>query len=170
VGYGPLRFFFEKGVIQVAVKDDVFAIAEPVVKQLGYELVEVEYVKEGPRWFVRVYLFKPEGVGLDDCRAVNDALGPVLEAADPVKTPYNLEISSPGAERVLKTEREYKIFQDRLVKLALREPVAGDQALYGRLGPVTDHQVQLTTVGGETLAVARDNVKQIRLALESSVK
>jgi ribosome maturation factor RimP len=157
-------------VIRLAIKDDVFAIAEPVVKELGYELVEVEYVKEGPRWFVRVYLFSPNGVSLDDCRAVNDALGPALEAADPVKTPYNLEISSPGAERVLKTEREYKIFQDRLVKLSLREPLAGEPAVFGRLGPVTENTVQLTTGTGETLAVSRDNVKQIRLALESSVK
>jgi ribosome maturation factor RimP len=154
----------------LAIKDDVFAIAEPLVKQQGFELVEVEYVKEGPRWFVRVYLFKPEGVSLDDCRAVNDVLGPALEAADPVKTPYHLEISSPGAERVLKTEREYKIFQDRLVKLALREPINGEHAIYGRLGPITDQSVQVTTTGGEPLAVSRDNVKQIRLALESSVK
>lgn len=153
----------------MAIKDDVFAVAEPVVQQLGYELVEVEYVKEGPRWFVRVYLFKADGVGLDDCRAVNDALGPVLEAADPVKSPYILEISSPGAERVLKTEREYKIFQDRLVKLSLREPLDGEHAVYGRLGPISEHNIQVTTTGGETLAVGRDNVKQIRLALDSSV-
>jgi ribosome maturation factor RimP len=156
-------------VIRLAIRDDVFALAEPVVQQLGYELVEVEYLKEGPRWYVRVYLFSPDGVSLDDCRAVNDALGPVLEAADPIKTPYNLEISSPGAERVLKTEREFKIFQNRLVKLTLREPVAGDQVHYGRLGPVTDHTVQLTDTGGQVLALERANIKQIRLALESSV-
>lgn len=152
----------------MSVKDDVFSIAEPLIKGLGYELVEVEYAKEGPRWFLRIYLFSPNGVSLDDCRAVNEALGPALEAADPVKTPYNLEISSPGAERVLKTEREYKIFQGRLVKLTLREPVDGNQVHYGNLGPVTDH-VHLTGNAGQALSFDRENVKQIRLALQSSV-
>jgi ribosome maturation factor RimP len=155
-------------VFRVAVKDDVFAIAEPIVQDLGYQLVEVEYLKEGPRWFVRVYLYSSDGVGLEDCRAVNELLGPALEAADPVKTPYNLEISSPGAERVLKTEREYKIFQGRLVKLTLREPVDGEQVHYGRLGPATEHTLHVTGQDGQTFTVNRNNVKQIRLALASS--
>ena len=104
----------------MGVKDELLAISEPVVEQLGYRLVDVEYVKEGPRWFVRVFIDKPDGISLDDCKAVNDALDPVLEAKDPVKNPYHLEISSPGLERVLKTEREFKLYQTRWVKLSLK--------------------------------------------------
>ena len=59
----------------MGVKDELLAISEPVVEQLGYRLVDVEYVKEGPRWFVRVFIDKPDGISLDDCKAVNDAFG-----------------------------------------------------------------------------------------------
>jgi len=150
------------------VKDEFFALTEPVVEQLGYQLVDVEYVKEGPRWFVRVFIDKPEGIGLEDCKAVNDALDPVLEANDPVKNPYHLEISSPGLERVLKTEREFKLYQGRWVKLTLKEPVNKEYTLFGHLGPVTDNAVQVTDSEGHNQGVPRENVKQIRLALQPS--
>ena len=153
----------------MSVKDDLFAIAEPVVQELGYQLVEVEYAKEGPRWVVRVYLFRPEGVGLEDCQRASDALGTAFEAKDPVKQAYHLEVSSPGAERVLKSEREYHIFQGRLVKVTLREPVEKQQVLYGKLGPATAGTIQIEDAAGHAHALQRDNVKQIRLALQSSV-
>ena len=154
----------------MAVKDAVMTIAEPVVRELGYELVEVEYVKEGPRWFLRIYLHGPNGISLDDCRTVNDALGPVLEAEDPVKTPYVLEVSSPGAERVLKTDRELGIFAGRLVKVTLREPVDGEQVHFGLLGPATAETLHVSKdgVADAFVSFARDNVKQIRLALTAA--
>ena len=152
----------------MGVKDDFFALAEPVVARLGYQLVDVEYVKEGPRWFVRIYIDKPEGIGLEDCQAVNEALDPVLEAEDPVKTPYHLEVSSPGAERVLKSEREFKHFQSRYVKISTKEPVDKEYTLYGHLGPVTDATVQFTDPEGQVHSLPRDLVKQIRLALQPS--
>lgn len=152
----------------MGVKDELFALAEPVVEQLGYQLVDVEYVKEGPRWFVRVFIDKPEGISLEDCKAVNDALDPVLEANDPVKNPYFLEISSPGLERVLKSDREFKLYQGRYVKVSLKEPVNKEYTLHGHLGPVTENQVQLTTSEGEAHSLLRENVKQIRLALQPS--
>ena len=161
-------FSLERGSTTVGVKDDIFALSEPVVTGLGYQLVDVEYAKEGPRWFVRVYIDKPEGIGLEDCQTVNDALDPVLEANDPVKNPYHLEISSPGLERVLKTEREYKIFQGRYVKVSLKEPLNKEYHLFGLLGPVTDSTVQVIDATGESQGVARDNIKQIRLALQPS--
>ena len=149
----------------MAVKDDIFALADPVVTGLGYQLVEVEYVKEGPRWFVRLYLYSPNGVSLDDCRAVNDALAPVLEAQDPVKNPYVLEISSPGAERVLKTDRELFIFEGKLVKVTLREALNGQPVVLGHLGPATAETVSLTDENGQPLSLSRDSIKQIRLSL-----
>lgn len=151
----------------MAVKDDVFALAEPLVQSLGMQLVDVEYAKEGPRWVVRVYLFRPEGVGLEDCRSVSEALEPILEAEDPVKTPYHLEVSSPGAERVLKNEREFKIFQGHWAKAAMRQPIEGEYAFYGRLGPVTDTTVVLNGPDGTPRSLPREQVKQLRLALES---
>jgi ribosome maturation factor RimP len=152
----------------MGVKDELLALSEPVVEQLGYRLVDVEYVKEGPRWFVRVFIDKADGISLDDCKAVNTALDPVLEAADPVKNPYHLEISSPGLERVLKSEREFKLYQGRWVKLSLKEPLNNEYAVYGHLGPVTDNAVQLNDPEGHVHSVPRETIKQIRLALQPS--
>lgn len=166
VGYA--HSFQWKGCIALGVREDVFALAEPVVESQGLKLVDVEYAKEGPRWFVRLFLYRPEGVNLEDCQRVSDAVGTALEARDVIKNPYHLEVSSPGAERVLKSEREFHIFQGHLAKLTLREPVEGQQVLYGRLGPITAETVTIAEPAGPR-AIARDNVKQIRLALESSV-
>jgi ribosome maturation factor RimP len=152
----------------VGVRDEIFALTEPVVEQLGYQLIDVEYVKEGPRWFVRVFIDKPEGIGLEDCKVVNDAVDAVLEENDPVKNPYFLEISSPGLERVLKTEREFKIFQGRYVLVSLKEPHNKEYKLYGHLGPLTDTTVQITDAEGHHTSLSRENVKQIRLALQPS--
>jgi ribosome maturation factor RimP len=159
----------------VAVRDDLFAIAEPVVQAEGFELVELEYAKEGPRWVVRVFLFRPEGVSLEDCKLVSNALSARFEEDDPVKVPYNLEVSSPGAERVLKNEREYHIFQGRLVRITARDPVEDpatgkkEQVIHGLLGPVTGDTIQLAGPDGRPISLERDNVKQVRLALKSSV-
>ncbi|MFP5504472.1 MAG: ribosome maturation factor RimP [Candidatus Sericytochromatia bacterium] len=153
----------------MGVKDDLFVLAEPVIRDLGYDLVDLEYLKEGPRWVVRIYIFKPEGISLDDCKVVSDAVGEVLEGNDPVKTAYHLEVSSPGAERVLKHDREFKIFQGRLVKITTKEAVDGEYAHFGRLGPVSDQNVQVTDGEGQPMTFAKDNVKQIRLTLDPGV-
>lgn len=156
------------------MRDDLFAIAEPVVQAEGFELVELEYAKEGPRWVVRVFLFRPEGVSLDDCKAVSQALSDKFEAADPIKVAYHLEVSSPGAERVLKSEREYHIFQGRLVRVTVRDAVEDpdtgkkEQVVHGLLGPVTGDSIQLEGPSGQSFSLERDNVKQVRLALKSS--
>lgn len=159
----------------MAVRDDLFAIAEPVVQAEGFELVELEYVKEGPRWVVRAYLFHPDGVSLEDCKTVSGALSAKFEAEDPVKVAYHLEVSSPGAERVLKTEREYRIFQGRLVRITVRDPILdpatgkNEQVIHGMLGPVTGDTIQVSGPAGQPVSLERDNVKQVRLALKSSV-
>jgi ribosome maturation factor RimP len=158
----------------VSVRDDLFEIAEPVVQALGFELVDLEYAKEGPRWVLRVYLHRTEGVSLDDCQRVSEALSDRLDQDDPVKTAYHLEVSSPGAERVLKSEREMRIFAGRLVRVTLSEALPNEetgkaeQVVHGLLGPVTGEKVHLTGLSGKPVALDRAKVKQVRLALKSS--
>jgi ribosome maturation factor RimP len=159
----------------VSVRDDLFQIAEPVVQAQGFNLVDLEYAKEGPRWVLRVFLHRHEGVSLDDCQRVSEALSERLDQNDPVKTAYHLEVSSPGAERVLKSEREMRIFEGRLVRVTLSEPLLSeetgkaDQVVHGALGPVTSEKVHLTGLSGKPVTLDRAKVKQVRLALKSSV-
>ena len=75
------------------------------IESLGYELYDVEYVKEGKNYFLRIYIDKPEGIDLNDCEKVNDAISDRLDEANYIKEPYFLEVSSPGVERVLRKDK-----------------------------------------------------------------
>ncbi|HAE92431.1 MAG TPA: ribosome maturation factor RimP, partial [Tissierella sp.] len=86
----------KKGIIGV-VKE----IAEELVEELKYELVDVEFVKEGSNHFLRVYLDKPGGINLDDCQRTSQLLSDKLDEKDPITVPYHLEVSSPGLDRPL---------------------------------------------------------------------
>lgn len=156
----------------MSVNDTLFATAEPLAASMGLQLVETEFKKEGPRYYARVYLTKPEGVSLDDCHAFSKVLEEALDQADAIGPAYHLEVSSPGAERVLKTDRELSIFQGKLVKVTLKAPDAKKQAVhYGLLGAVTPETVTIDPLA-ETEAptpFSRADIQQIRLALRSSV-
>lgn len=84
------------------VTERVWAFAEPVVEGLGCKIWDVEYVREGGEWFLRIYIDKDGGVGIDDCEAVSRALDPILDREDPIPDSYNFEVSSAGCERTLK--------------------------------------------------------------------
>ena len=88
---------------QKNIAASVYDIILPTVTQLGYELWDVEYVKEGAKWFLRVTLDSENGIGIDDCETVHRAIDPILDEADPIETSYYLEVSSPGIERPLRT-------------------------------------------------------------------
>lgn len=81
-------------------------LVQPIVDSLNLELVDVEYVKEGSNWFLRVYIDKEGGVDIDECGTVSEQLSAKLDETDPIKDAYFLEVSSPGAERPLKTKED----------------------------------------------------------------
>ena len=84
------------------VTDQVRAFSQPVVEGLGCTLWDVEYVREGGEWFLRLYIDKEGGVGIDDCEAVSRAVDPILDQEDPVPGRYHFEVSSAGLERPLR--------------------------------------------------------------------
>ncbi len=87
-----------------AVAATVRALAEPIALALGYNLWDVEYVKEGADYYLRIEIDRPEGITLDDCEKMHRAIDPVLDEADPIEDAYHLEVSSCGVERELKTD------------------------------------------------------------------
>lgn len=156
----------------MSVNDTLFATAEPIAEAMGLQVVDTEFKKEGPRYYARVFLTKPEGVSLDDCHAFSKALEEALDAADAIGPAYHLEVSSPGAERVLKTDRELALFAGKLVKLTLKAAGADKQAVhYGLLGEATADTVALAPAEGEApeRIFPRADIQQVRLALRSSV-
>lgn len=153
----------------MSVAQNVFSGIEAVVSDLGFVLLDVAYAKEGPRWVLRVDLHRAEGgVSLDDCQVVAQALDPVLDGLEALQAQaYVLEVSSPGAMRVLNTERELRVFQGRRVKATLRlDEGGGSMVRFGTLGPATGEAVTLVVESGDALRILRSNLKQLRLAMD----
>jgi ribosome maturation factor RimP len=118
--------------IQTAVVERVQTIAEPLCASLGLELVDAEYLREGSRWVLRVFVDRPGGVILDDCSNLSNALGVALDVDEATFGPligdrgYSLEVSSPGIERPLKKPSDFQRFSGHKVKVKTYAPLPGD--------------------------------------------
>ncbi len=142
----------------------VWDMAEPIAKELGLHIWDVEYVKEAGVMYLRVYLDKDEGVGIGDCEAFSRALDPVLDERDPIPGSYTFEVSSAGAERELKRVSDFERFMGSNVEVRHYQPIDGAKAHVGTLmsydgGAVTIEQ------GDTTVKYDKAQVAQVRLRL-----
>ena len=116
------------------VAQRVWELAEPLAKELGLSLWDVQFVKEGADWFLRVFIDKEEGVSIDDCVDMTHALSPVLDKEDPISQEYLLEVSSPGLERRLTRPEHFAAYVGRPVRARLIRPLeTGERELCGVL-------------------------------------
>jgi len=113
------------GIAQEPIPEQVRRLLEPVLARDGYELVEVEWVRGGGRWTLRLYVDKPGGFGIDDCQAVSSLADPILDVADFIEPAYDLEVSSPGLERPLRKPSDFDRFAGQRARLKTYGPVAG---------------------------------------------
>ncbi len=138
-------------------------LATPLVNSMGLELVDVEYVKEGRRWYLRIFIDKPGGVTLDDCQAVSEALDPILDEVDPIPHSYHLEVSSPGIERPLKKPADFERFSGCRVQLTTFTPQDGQRKFTGRLEGLQNQMVVLTLDDGQERRIPFSEVATARL-------
>ena len=128
----------------------VRAAIAPVVEGLGYSIWDLEYVKEGADWFLRVTIDSPSGITIDDCETVHRAIDPVLDEVDPIEGAYHLEVSSPGIERELRTDEHYRLAAGERVEVRLFAPLDGAKVFVGTLAGLDDDKnVLLETEAGE---------------------
>lgn len=113
--------------------DKIFELVEPTVKSLGYELYEVEYQKEFDNWVLTLYIEGPNGVSIDDCELVSNAVDPILDEADPIEQAYYLSVSSLGLDRPLKTDRDYARNVGNVLDVKLYAPLSGKKEFTGTL-------------------------------------
>ena len=123
------------------VTEQVAAFAEPIVKERGCELWDVEYVREGSEYFLRLYLDKEGGVDINDCEAVSRAVDPILDEKDPIPDKYFLEVSSPGIDRPLKKDKDFKAAYGTKVDIMFFAPWEGLKSLVGVLEAHDDEAV-----------------------------
>lgn len=101
------------------IEEKVENLIKNVIENEGYELYDVEYAKEGKNFFLRIFIDKDEGIGLEDCEIVNNLINEILDKEEPVKEQYFLEVSSPGIERVLKKDKHLEKYIGKLVNVRL---------------------------------------------------
>ena len=147
------------------VESLVYEIVDPIIDGLNMELVDVEYIKEGPHMYLRVYIDKIGGVTLDDCKNVSEKLSEELDVKDPISDNYFLEVSSPGLDRPLKNDSDLKRSIGKDVELNLYKAIDGDKKLIGKLLKYDDEKIYIEDTDNSEKAVDRSVISKVNLAV-----
>ena len=147
------------------VTEKVEALARPVIEDEGCELWSVEYVREAGSWYLRVFIDKDGGVGIDDCERISRRLDPILDEADPIPDSYVFEVGSAGAERELKRPGDFERFMGSPVTVKLYRPRNGLKEIPGILRGYEDGKVTVEA-GKETITFEKSQVALVRLRVE----
>ena len=147
------------------VTEIVAELAAPAVAAAGCELWDVEYVREAGSWFLRLYLDKEGGVDIIDCENVSRVVSDLLDEADPIEGSYTFEVSSAGAERVLKRPSDFERFMGSPVFVKLYKSKDGRKEFAGHLSGYDNGDLTVT-IGKQTMVFLKDEVAMCRLRIE----
>lgn len=142
------------------------AMAEPIVTGHGFELVDVEYVKEAGTWYLRLYIDKEGGVTIDDCETVSREFSDKLDEEDFIQDAYIMEVSSPGLGRPLKKEKDYKRSLGKEIEIRIYRPIDKQKEFFGILTAYDEKQVTITLENQETRVFQKAEIALIRLAFD----
>ena len=147
------------------VNKRVETVALPLLDELGLELVEVQFRREQSGWVLRLIIDKQGGVNLEDCTAVSRELSQLLDIEDFVDQAYNLEVSSPGLDRPLKSMADFQRFTGRKAKIKTIEPIAGEHVFIGKIQQTEGESIVLE-VGRREVVIPFSQVAKARLEVE----
>lgn len=150
------------------VIETVNQLVSPILDDLGLELVDIEYVKEGKDWFLRVFIDKDTGVDIEECGLVSERLSAKLDEMDPITHNYFLEVSSPGAERPLKKDSDFEKAIGKNVFIKTYEPINGEKQFEGTLnkfdGKTVTLEIKIKT-RKSTVDIPYEKIATARLAV-----
>ena len=147
------------------VTELVASFAKPIVEQHGCELWDVENVREGSEYFLRLYLDKEGGVDINDCEAISRAVDPILDEKDPIQGSYHFEVCSAGLERALKRSSDFERFMGSNITVKLYRPRNGLKEIPGVLRGYDNGKVTVEA-GKETITFEKSEVALVRLRVE----
>ena len=147
------------------ITEQVAQFAKPVVEAHGCELWDVEYVREGSEYFLRIYLDKETGVDINDCEAISRALDPILDEKDPIQGSYHFEVCSAGLERTLKRPSDFTRFMGENITVKLYRPRNGLKEIPCVLSGYDNGKITVTA-GKETITFEKSEVALVRLRVE----
>lgn len=145
---------------KTSISEVVTSLALPIVEEAGCELVDVEFIKEGGSWFLRVYIDKPGGVSLEDCEKVSRPLNEIIDEKDPIPHAFYLEVSSPGLERPLKKPRDFEKAIGALLEIRLFKAIDNIKRFEG----------ELVSYDGESLTIKTEANLRYQFQIEQIAK
>lgn len=147
------------------IEEKVEQLVKDPIEKLGYSLYDVEYVKEGPEYYLRIYIDKESGIDLNDCEKVSNEINEILDKADYIKEQYYLEVSSPGIERRLRKDKhlEQNISKNVEIKL-FKKDNNGQKEYTGKLKAFNQKEIIIET--DKEIAIERKNIAQIKTIYE----
>ena len=141
-------------------------LLEPIVTEYGFELVDVEYVKEGGTWYLRAYIDKPGGITVDDCEAVRRRFSDILDEKEYIEDSYVFEVSSPGLGRPLKKEKDFRRSMGEEVEIRTYRAIDRQKEFTGILDSYDGTSVTIAYEDGEKQTFSLEDIALIRLALD----
>ena len=145
-----------------SIEEKVEKLVKPIIENLGYELYDVEYAKEGKNYFLRIFIDNEKGIDLNDCEKVNDSITDILDKENYIKEQYFLEISSPGIERVLRKDKhlEKNIGEEVTIKL-FKKDENGKKEYLGKLKDFNQEKIVIEQEEKD-INIERKNISQIK--------
>lgn len=137
-------------------------IVVPIIEELGYEFVDLEFLEEEGDWYLRIYIDKEEGITVEDCAAVSRPISDKLDEIDPIDISYYFEVSSPGINRVIKKDKDFERFKESKVIITLSSPYEGKEVIRGILKGLKDNSI-LVQYNKKLIKINRENVKTVNL-------
>lgn len=151
---------------QKNIAGTVRELLTPTAETMGYELWDVEFVREGARRILRITIDKPEGINIDDCEAFHRAIDPILDEADPIDSAYYLEVSSPGIERDLKYDFHFAACRGEEVEVRLFAPDdKGRKSIKGTLVGLEDGNIVVSLADGD-VKIARASASKVKTVFD----
>ena len=144
------------------IEEKVEELIKDKIENIGYSLYDVEYAKEGPNYYLRIYIDSTKGINLNDCEKVSNEINEVLDEADYIKEQYYLEVSSPGVERILRKDNHLEQNIGNQVETKLfKKDEKGNKSYIGELKAFDSETVTIETT--EEIKIERKNIAQIKI-------
>lgn len=146
-----------------SIEEKVECLLKPIIEKIGYELYDVEYAKEGKNYFLRIFIDSKNGIDLNDCEKVNNAINDILDEENYIKEQYFLEVSSPGVERILKKDRHLKQNIGKQINIKLfKKDENGAKEYIGKLKEFNEKDITIIQEENQ-INIERKNIAQVKI-------
>ena len=150
-----------------SIEEKVELLLSKPIEELGYSLYDVQYIKEGQNYFLRVFIEKEQGsIDLNDCEKVSEGINEILDTADYIKEQYFLEVSSTGIEKVIRKDKHLKDSMGSQIEIKLFKPFDGKKEFVGELKDFSENEIIILLENNESISINRKDISVIKTVFD----